>query len=90
MRLTCSIIAALCWSVGATYAQTSETQQRQACTGDALRLCGSFIPDRDKIRQCLASKRAELSPACAAVMDGGSGKDRDGDRARQRQGMRPN
>jgi hypothetical protein len=38
-----------------------------ACTGDALRLCGPAIPDRERIIQCLYQKRQQLSPACHAV-----------------------
>jgi hypothetical protein len=48
-----------------TYRGTPEAQQ--ACTPDAMRLCGEFIPDAGKVAACLARKRASLSPACHAV-----------------------
>ena len=38
-----------------------------ACTNDAFRLCGSAIPDQQRIIQCLYQKRQQLSPACFAV-----------------------
>jgi hypothetical protein len=47
-------------------AQGSAAQQ-QACTPDAMRLCGEFIPDVAKITACMSRKRASLSPACRAA-----------------------
>jgi hypothetical protein len=41
---------------------------RQACTPDAMRLCGDFIPDVAKITVCMKAKRAQLSAPCRAVM----------------------
>jgi hypothetical protein len=46
--------------------------QRDACTGDAMRLCGQFIPDAGRTGACLNAKKAQLSPACRAVFGGGS------------------
>jgi hypothetical protein len=39
-------------------------EQRAACSGDAQRLCGEFIPDVEAITACMAKKRLRLSPAC--------------------------
>ena len=39
------------------------------CTGDAMRLCGSEIPDISRITACMARQRAHVSPGCRAVMD---------------------
>ena len=44
------------------FAQSAE----QACSGDAQRLCGQFIPDREKTGACMARQVRSLSPACAA------------------------
>jgi hypothetical protein len=44
---------------------------RQACTPDAMRLCGDFIPDVAKITVCMKAKRAQLSGPCRAIMYGG-------------------
>jgi hypothetical protein len=64
---------ALVWALGFTpvpaAAQGSAAQQ-QACTPDAMRLCGEFIPDVAKISACMSRKRASLSPACKATMPG--------------------
>ena len=37
---------------------------RSACTGDALKLCGQYLPNMDKIQSCLVSKISETSPKC--------------------------
>jgi hypothetical protein len=48
----------------AAFAYTPE--QEQACSGDALRLCGSEIPDVERITACMAQHKVELSPPCQA------------------------
>jgi hypothetical protein len=41
-----------------------------ACTPDAWRVCGSAIPDANKVAACLADPKNKklLSPACSKVM----------------------
>jgi hypothetical protein len=41
-------------------------EQRVACMGDAIMLCSSVIPNRQRIATCLASKMSQLSPRCRA------------------------
>lgn len=40
---------------------------REACTPDAFRLCGRYIPNADRIANCLQQAGPRLSPACYAV-----------------------
>src|ERR1700742_2294878 len=42
-------------------------QQRQACTPDAFRLCGAYIPDADRITACLRASGPQLSRPCHEV-----------------------
>lgn len=49
---------------GAGLAYTPEEQQ--ACTPDAMRLCGEFVPNVDAITACMIQKKAQLSPQCRA------------------------
>ncbi|UWU78168.1 hypothetical protein N2603_06825 [Bradyrhizobium huanghuaihaiense] len=49
---------------GAGFAYTPE--QQQACTPDAMRLCGEFVPNVDAITACMIQKKAQLSPQCKA------------------------
>ncbi|MBW7973494.1 hypothetical protein [Bradyrhizobium sp. BR 10289] len=46
----------------AGFAYTPE--QQQACTPDAMRLCGEFVPNVDAITACMIQKKAQLSPPC--------------------------
>jgi hypothetical protein len=39
-------------------------EQQQACMGDAFRLCGSEIPDVERITMCMVRRHTELSPGC--------------------------
>src|ERR1700683_1980312 len=43
-------------------------ETRQACTPDAMSLCGEFIPDVPKITACMTARFAEVSPPCRAAM----------------------
>ena len=51
---------------GSASAQTAEAQR--ACTDDAFRLCGAFIPDRDRVTACMIQNRNRVSAPCLAVM----------------------
>ncbi|MGO9358696.1 MAG: hypothetical protein ACLP1D_13640 [Xanthobacteraceae bacterium] len=43
--------------------------QQMACTPDVLRLCGSQIPDADRIVSCLRQNTDLLSRNCRAVFE---------------------
>lgn len=47
--------------------QQGTAADREACTPDAFRLCGQFIPDADRIALCLRAAGPRLSPGCYAV-----------------------
>lgn len=55
--------AALTYS-SASFAFTSE--QQAACTGDAFRVCGEFIPNVSAITACMKKNFTRLSPGCKA------------------------
>ena len=44
-------------------------QQRAACAPDVYRLCADDIPNVAKIIACVRREKANLSPACRAVVD---------------------
>ena len=50
-----------------TAAQAYTAEQQQMCTGDAMRLCASEIPDVERVTACIVQKRAQLSDGCKAV-----------------------
>jgi len=41
-------------------------EQQQACTPDAMRLCGAYVPDVDRITVCMIQNKSQLSPECRA------------------------
>jgi hypothetical protein len=53
----------------ASFAYTPE--QQQACTPDAMRLCGEFVPNVDAITACMIQKKAQLSPQCRVFFRSG-------------------
>ncbi len=50
-----------------SFAFSAEAQEM--CTGDAMRLCSSEIPNISKITACMMKQRASLSSGCRTVMD---------------------
>ena len=57
-------IAFLCSS-----AVAETTEERQACIGDAFRVCWAAIPNRNDVFHCLLANRSKLNPLCRVVMD---------------------
>lgn len=54
----------LCYSSASFAAGTDD--QRAACMGDAFRICGSEIPNVDRITTCMKKNFSQLSPGCRA------------------------
>ncbi|WP_322513855.1 hypothetical protein SR870_12315 [Rhodopseudomonas palustris] len=50
--------------LASTGAAAYTADQQQACSGDAMRLCGAFVPDVDRITVCMVQNKARLTPAC--------------------------
>jgi hypothetical protein len=50
-----------------SFAFSAEAQQM--CTGDAMRLCGSEIPNVSKITTCMIRQRSNLSSGCRTVLE---------------------
>jgi hypothetical protein len=70
-KTTASLLA---FATAAIALQTSpglafSSEAQQMCSGDAMRLCSSEIPDIPRIRACMVQKKTQVSPGCRAVMD---------------------
>jgi len=52
-------------------------EQQQACTGDAMRLCGAFVPDVDRITVCMIQNKSQLTPGCRAHFRSGPARSSD-------------
>jgi hypothetical protein len=65
-------------------AQSSDAADR--CTPDVMRLCSEFVPDADRIVQCLKVKRRQLSPSCHSALQpaGGSSKSKSKSKAKKK------
>jgi hypothetical protein len=70
-RAVTAVLASLLMTSGAICSNYQKEQA--ACQDDAMRLCGPYIPDHAKIHTCLVTYKANISPACRAVVaPGGS------------------
>jgi hypothetical protein len=65
--LTLAFVLSLSALSTQSFAFSAEAQQM--CTGDAMRLCSSEIPNISKITACMIKQRASLSAGCRTVMD---------------------
>jgi len=59
-------VLAATFSCSVALAATSEEQQ--ACTGDAFRVCSSAIPNGHEVYLCLLNNTEKLSSGCKEVM----------------------
>jgi hypothetical protein len=66
-----ALATALFASVLSTSALAYTPEQEQACTPDAMRLCGAYIPDVDRITACMIARKSQLSPECGRFFRGG-------------------
>ena len=60
-------VSALALGIMTTGALAYTPEQEQMCTGDAMRLCGEFIPNVDRITACMVQKYSQLSDGCKSV-----------------------
>ena len=48
--------------------RADEEQDKQACMADAMSICGQFIPDRERVGNCLVANKSRVSAACRAAL----------------------
>jgi hypothetical protein len=68
---TCKLMAATVLMFGMlTSASNAYTlEQQELCSGDAMRLCSSEIPNVERITACMEQQRDQLSERCKAVFE---------------------
>ena len=64
--LACAALLLLTTSAGHASDPELVEQQKIACLGDAVRLCGDAWPDLADVKACMRDKKKLVSPACAA------------------------
>jgi hypothetical protein len=62
--LALGVLAALSVAALPTASQAYTAEEQAACQPDAFRLCGSEIPDIERVKVCMIARRAQLSPEC--------------------------
>ena len=63
-QLSLMLATALSVSLWPAISQAYTPEEQQACSGDAMRLCGDYVPDVDRITVCMIQKKSQLSPQC--------------------------
>ena len=71
-QLSWMLATALAVLVLPSAAEAYTPEGRQACTGDAFRLCSAEIPNVDRVRACLHRNKAQLSPGCRRFISPGA------------------
>jgi hypothetical protein len=67
-RCTLVVATALMFAMP-TPSQAYTFEQEQMCSGDAMRLCISEIPNVERITACMERQRESLSEGCRAVFE---------------------
>jgi hypothetical protein len=63
-------------SVALSQGTEGTSEQREACTLDAVNLCGTVIPDARRVQDCLLQRIAMVSLRCRAVIEKGGRSER--------------
>jgi len=66
-----TLAAAFSLSLLPTAGHAYTPEEQQACQPDAFRLCGSEIPDVDRITACMIARKSQLSPECRKFFQSG-------------------
>jgi len=63
------VATALVFGLLTTASQAYTLEQEQMCSGDAMRLCSSEIPNVERITTCMERQRDSLSDGCKTVFE---------------------
>jgi hypothetical protein len=66
-----AVLAPVLFSIAlAPIASKADDEQagRKACMMDALTVCAKFIPDRERIANCLMANRDRISESCRLLL----------------------
>jgi hypothetical protein len=61
-------LVVLCLTIQLSITPTHADDDHYACMNDAMTVCGRFIPDRERVAQCLMANRNRVSPACRVAL----------------------
>ena len=60
--------ASFCLAFAPIVAAAGAPENQQSCMYDAMTVCAQFIPDRDRVANCLISNRSRISEACRMAL----------------------
>jgi hypothetical protein len=63
------LVAAFAFTLLTTQSYAYTPEQEAMCSGDAMRLCGEYIPNVERITACMQEKYSSLSDGCKALFD---------------------
>ena len=56
------------WNEKYQGSREEQQQSQDGCMGDAMTICGEFVPDRERVAACLLSNRHRLSQPCRVML----------------------
>jgi hypothetical protein len=68
MKPLMPITAVVLLALSSNIARPETPEEREACIGDAFRVCFGAIPDRERVHACLLQNVDRLSNACRMVL----------------------
>jgi hypothetical protein len=63
------VLAAIGTGTVPVLAHAYTPEQQQLCSDDAMRLCGEYVPDVDRITACMQKQYSQLSKGCKSVFN---------------------
>lgn len=60
--------ALLCLAFALPAATAGAQENQQPCINDAIAVCPQFIPNRERVANCLISNRSRISEACRVAL----------------------
>jgi len=57
-----------CLGFAPTLTTAGAEENQRSCMYDAMTVCSQFIPDRERVANCLISNRSRVSEACRAAL----------------------
>ncbi len=61
-------LVVFCLAFASIAARASPQEDQQACINDALTVCSQFVPDRERVANCLLSNRSRISQTCRMAL----------------------
>src|SRR5271170_2853156 len=61
-------LVSLCVALAPLSAAAGEKEDQAACMNDAMTICSQFIPDRERVANCLISNSNRVSEACRVAL----------------------